>query len=254
MSKNRKRKTMVIISMVLVLTMLGGICAWADDPEVNRDPVLPFTVTTYNAMGGNCSVSFSCNYAGDTYGSVPVPTKYGWVFIGWFESDYYEGYELTEDTIVPPDDTTYYAHWALQHEITNLASYYDLNIYGTGISSLANNTYNITIYEPTGSNDQRWYVYANHSQVYIRSKIDKAFGLNVYRYGSPWNCNIHSIIGNEIDAQVDIIPAGNHCCIKLHNYNLYLTAGGISNGDNVYWSSYTGSDYQLWDCGIPTMR
>ena len=59
---------------------------------------------------------------------------------------------------------------------------------------------------------------------------------------------MYPISGNETDSCVNIIPCGGRYRIQLANYpNLYLTAGGNTNGSNVYWSELVeSSSYQLW--------
>lgn len=87
---------------------------------------------------------------------------------------------------------------------------------------------------------------SKRNNTYIRTSLSTAYGLNVYRTGSPYNCDIFSISGNETDAAVNYIYNSMTGCymIKLSNYNLYLTAG--SDG-NVYWGEYSSNlNTQLW--------
>ena len=55
-----------------------------------------------------------------------------------------------------------------------------------------------------------------------------------------------TISGNETDSQVDFIATSGGYKIKLHNYDLYLSADSSSNGANVYWSASSSSLYQVW--------
>ena len=131
------------------------------------------------------------------------------------------------------------------YKITNVGASKCLNIHGDGLTSLSNSI-NVTLWSDSGTNEQKWVVSDLSSSVYIRSVIDTDYGLNVYRSGSPYNCNIYTISGNETDALVDIISSGNNYKVKLHNYDLYLTVGGSSNGTNVYWAASSDSSYQKW--------
>ncbi len=270
MSKTVKRKLTVIISMILVLAMLGSSYAWADSPDTeqnldimegdaefgmetngseephgNRTEV----VTYYNASGGSCGTSYTYNTAGAPYGWMPTPYKSGYTFVGWFEHANYEGYEYTENTIVPYISKTLYAHWASPGSIICYDSVQYLNMFGES-SGVVYDYRNVTLWASTGSNDQKWLVSQRASQVYVRSYVDKRFGLNVYRHiDDPYNCNMYPIIGNETDASVDFIASFYGYLIKLHNYDRYLTAVGdtsVGYGYNVRWVTYTGNDQQIW--------
>lgn len=204
--------------------------------------------TEFYYHGGYGSVLESYNTSGTTYGS-SLPSTYqpGFIFIGWFEEMYNEGIEYTSNSIVPDHDIILHAHWGQFHEVINVGAAKDLNIYGSNITYLYNGM-NITMWTATGSNEQKWVFNCDEIyRIYFRSYVDTNYGLNVYRAGSPWNCTVHETIGNETDAQIDIIEVSvGHYNIKLHNYNLYLTADGSLDGSNVYWVSYTGNNNQLW--------
>ena len=137
------------------------------------------------------------------------------------------------------------------YKITNVGANKCLNIYGSNVTSLYNHQ-NVCLWSDSGSNEQKWYIPSIGTGVYIKSIIDTSYGLNVYRVGSPWNCDMYPISGNETDAQVDFIVAGSGYKIKLHNYNLYLTADASSNGSNVYWGASSSSSYQIWRLDLIT--
>ena len=121
-----------------------------------------------------------------------------------------------------------------------------MNIYGDNVTSHYNNQ-NVCLWTDSDTNEQKWSIGNIGNSTYIKSIIDSSYGLNVYRSGNPWNCDLYPINGNETDAMVDLIWTNNGYKIKLHNYNLYLTAGSSSNGSNVYWSSSSSSVYQVWE-------
>lgn len=132
------------------------------------------------------------------------------------------------------------------YKITNIGANKCLNIYGNNVTTL-NNNQNVTLWSDSGTNEQKWYITSVGSSAYVKSVIDLSFGLNVYRSGDPWNCDVYPISGNETDALVDFIQTSSGFKIKLHNYDLYLTAASSSDGANVYWDSESTSSYQLWD-------
>lgn len=199
-----------------------------------------------DANGGTCSTTGMYVYPGESYGLLPTPTCSGYTFVGWFPEEFMEGTEVTSDTIVTnTENHTLYAHWGSRFKITNIGANKCLNIYGDNVTVLSNNQ-NVTLWSDSGTNEQKWLIAGSGTQKYIRSVIDKRYGLNVYRSGSPYNCDVYPIIGNEQDAQIDMVYATNGYKIKLHNYDLYLTAGSSVDGANVYWAADNGSDYQRW--------
>lgn len=134
------------------------------------------------------------------------------------------------------------------YKITNVGANKCLNIYGDNVTSLSNNQ-NVTLWDDSNTNEQKWSITYLGSGVYVRSIINTAFGLNVYRSGSPWNCDVYPISGNETDAKINFIASGSNYKIQLANYpSYYLTVGASGNGANVYWTASNGSSYQLWKC------
>ena len=132
------------------------------------------------------------------------------------------------------------------YKITNVAANKCLNIYGESVTSLSNNQ-NVTLWDDSGTNEQKWDISSLGSDVNVKSVIDTTFGLNAYRTGPNWNCDVHKISGNETDAAVTFERSGSYYKIRLTNYsNRYLTAGGASNGSNVYWAASSGANSQLW--------
>lgn len=209
----------------------------------------PQVKATFNANGGTCSTSYKNVTRGSTYGTLPTPTRSGYTFVGWHTAQYAEGNEVKSTTKVSfAKDHTLYAHWAKKYKITNVGANKCLNIYGDNVTSLSDGV-NITLWSNSGTNEQKWLISGlGKDQQFIRSVIDKTYGLNVYRTGDPYNCNIHKIIGNEVDAQIDIIPTSvsGQYKLKLTNYDLYLTAASSADGSNVYWAAESTSNYQKW--------
>ena len=127
-----------------------------------------------------------------------------------------------------------------------------LNIYGSNLTSLYNSI-NVTLWsEDTSSNEQKWEIAELGGDVQIKSVIDTAYGLNIYRSGNPYNCNIYKIAGNEADATFDILAADSNGYRKVRwtsangSVVKYLTVGGSADGTNVYWGDVSSSNYQKW--------
>ena len=82
---------------------------------------------TYNvnfyANGGSCSVSKKSVVYYEKYGDLPVPTKIGYNFSGWY-TDISSGYVVTKDTIVTTSqDQTLYARWTPVYYTVTFVTY-----------------------------------------------------------------------------------------------------------------------------------
>ncbi len=194
---------------------------------------------------GEVGVSGRLYTIGGKYTNLPVPTSIdGSTFMGWTLN----GQIVDGNTVVTLTTThTLTATWSNTYKITNVGANKCLNIYGSNVTSLSNGI-NVTLWNDSGTNEQKWMIFGSDwTGIHIHSVIDVDYGLNVFRSGSPYNCNVYKIAGNETDATIDIIAIGDSYKIKLTNYNLYLTVGSSSNGTNVYWAAPSSSSYQLWN-------
>lgn len=132
------------------------------------------------------------------------------------------------------------------YKITSVYAGKCLNIYGDNVTSLYNNQ-NVCLWADSGTNEQKWSISSLGAGVYVRTIINTGFGLNAYRSGTNWNCDVYPVSGNETDAAITFERSGNYYKIRLTNYSgRYLTAGGTANGSNVYWGNATGGNNQLW--------
>ncbi len=137
------------------------------------------------------------------------------------------------------------------YKFTNVATNKALTISGSNITSLSKHQ-NVVLSTYRGTKAQKWMVNFPGLGEYLRSRVDPSYALNVYRTGSPYNCDIYPISGNEYDATVHLMPfdydeTDDIYHIVLANYDtLYLTAGSDAEGANVYWSAFTDSPYQQW--------
>ena len=240
------------ITLILIIALIGTSCVFADESESKGQDRWTMTITTFDANGGYCGTGFTSNQPGTSYGTMPVPTRSGYVFTGWFPDGYGETIEVTGSSTVPSQDRTLYAHWGYPRTLHNIGADKYLNIDGSNLTSLYNGM-NITVWSNSGSNEQKWLWDGCIERYYMKSYVDRNYGLNVHRSGNPYNCNIRKVIGNEADAQLYWIPVplgGSFIgyLVKLRNYDLYLTAGGSTNGSNVYWAPRdVNNDYQLWE-------
>ena len=65
---------------------------------------------TFNASGGSVSPNTRTFATGGAIGSLPVPTRPGYEFIGWFSDDTEQATEITAETVFN-SSTTIYARW-----------------------------------------------------------------------------------------------------------------------------------------------
>lgn len=66
----------------------------------------------FDANGGTCAVDSKTVRAGEPYGELPVPTRDGYTFLGWYEDKEYQFDEITaEDLFGSKKNKTVYAIW-----------------------------------------------------------------------------------------------------------------------------------------------
>ena len=80
-----------------------------NDDAIDRDTE-KYTIT-FNPNGGSVSPTTKKVVKGLKIGELPVPTREGYTFDGWY-TDSESGTKITEDT-VPTGNDTYYAHWSV---------------------------------------------------------------------------------------------------------------------------------------------
>jgi len=121
----------------------GSEFQWYDGKIVGKtslegkEPVLPDKCSVYTTITDsiqtsiiklNTSITFNPNNEeevevieypqGVKFGELPDQTKEGYTFVGWF-TEKTGGTQITSDTVVPEQATTYYAHWNVkQYTIT----------------------------------------------------------------------------------------------------------------------------------------
>ena len=77
---------------------------------------IPYTVT-FNANGGSVTPSTRTVTSGSAIGTLPVPTRSGYTFDGWYTSSS-GGAKISLSTVIT-SNVTYYAHWVvIQYTVT----------------------------------------------------------------------------------------------------------------------------------------
>lgn len=126
-------------------TFLGWYSSAESGTKVDKSTRVTKTAdhTLYAHWGKNVTVTFDAN-GGETptnsqtvvntkaYGTLPLPYKSGWSFVGWYTSTE-DGSLITEKTIVSSDEPhTLYAHWKQENIIWSIDEQGKLTVTGTG--------------------------------------------------------------------------------------------------------------------------
>ncbi len=161
---------------------------------------------------------------------------------------------LSAVSTTPTQDIPYYSEtssglFSDVYKITNVGANKCLNVQGNNVTSLYDNQ-NVCLWSDSSTNEQKWFISMVGTGVKIQSVIDTTYGLNVYRSGDPWNCDLYPIAGNDTDSLIDFISTSTGYKIKLHNYDLYLTVSSSADGANVYWDEASTSSYQIWNLTV----
>ena len=131
-------------------------CAFSGwKPKPDRMPANDTTVVaqwtannytvTFNPAGGNVSVTTMSVVYDQEYGTLPVATRTGHTFLGWFTGEEDSAHKVTEKTVCNTAfDHTLYAHWAAN----NYTVTFD---YGNGTNTSTELKYNETIIYPEGA-------------------------------------------------------------------------------------------------------
>jgi len=73
---------------------------------------------TFNANGGTCSESSRTVKTGNTYGTLPTPTRSGYEFNGWYTASSSGTKVTSSTTITATSNHTLYAHWTAVPTVT----------------------------------------------------------------------------------------------------------------------------------------
>ena len=126
-----------------------------------------YTVT-FNANSGKVTTSNKSVTYADKYGTLPVPTRDGYKFLGWFTSAT-SGTQIKEDTTVAiTANQTLYAHWK---QLTKLSQYLINNYKALGLTSISqtatgNQNYATTEYRYQGKTPNNYITFNNEKGVW----------------------------------------------------------------------------------------
>lgn len=96
-------------------------------------PVVNVTIS-FNPMGGTVSPATLTRTAGQVIGPIPTPLRAGHNFEGWFTAET-GGIAVTNNTIVPLENTTYFARWSVNPLLTPFSNANSTIQAGTGFTT-----------------------------------------------------------------------------------------------------------------------
>jgi uncharacterized repeat protein (TIGR02543 family) len=86
----------------------------------------PVTVIiTLMSLDPNLYIASLPKVSGTQIGLLPTPPRDGYNFMGWYTGPNGTGTKITPETIVPPTNVTYYAHWTEIIKRTDYILYFD---------------------------------------------------------------------------------------------------------------------------------
>ncbi len=189
-------------SRAQIIEMSGGVrpqintVTWGQSRSYNaehfirfnyfEEPVKTYTVT-FNANGGSVSPTSKTVTYGQTYGTLPTPTRTGYYFVGWF-TQASGGYLVSSSSKVSTaSNQTFYAHW----EPNTYKVTFDAN--GGSVSSSQTTVYYGSSYldlptpKRSGYHFDGWYTARyGGSKVTLSTKVTTASDHTLYAHWTPY--------------------------------------------------------------------
>ena len=224
--KNRLFFALLIPAVVIISAIIFSFAKYTTSSTYNVANLVvgTFTQKTYpitlNAMGGSVNPTTIQVTSEGSYGTLPTPTKTGYVFIGWYTAAS-GGAQVTSSTIYHKSAgaITIYAHWTVKTLTVNFIYGGQVNTqyftYGVAGQSFANtgfsrSGYTLDAWSDTDGGSAVYYVYSGVADSWIDSCYPTK---NLYAH---WKSNA-----------VYIFNAGSY----------QSSAGGISMSQGYNWAS-----------------
>ncbi len=165
---------------------------------------------TFDAVGGTTPTSSKSVTSGSTYGTLPVPTKEGHTFVGWYTAAY-GGTVVTENTAVASSSShTLYAHWNVKQYMATWTTPGMVSIHVKRTSSK----------------------YADASIGYITSGSTVYYGDVLYvTYSADYGCTISSHGPNTINVTQNVTSKDIYVVVTTSSGS---TVSFDANGGSVY--------------------
>ncbi len=214
-----------------------------NEAEATRAAGISVTVSFhdgYNSDNAQTIASKEVTY-GEKYGTLPQPTRSGYIFAGWWPERNLESTEYTSESIVNTiNDHTLYAHWAKKYFLYNTGVEEFIRVPGN-LSALSNG---VPVTAAIGTTDNyQWLISDITGKRLIRSLVDPAYGLSSLCTEDCCNCAVYETLGNEGSAAVNFSEDDQGTRIQLNDSGVYLS---VNNAGNVFWSNPNSLVHQHW--------
>lgn len=210
------------------LNIYNGNCTMYEAEGNDRDSLVIFT--TQNAAEKTFRIKM---YHHDKY--LRAEGSFNGANVAWSDTndDYALWQFVDEDDMFPPADPTPSAIKGQEFYLRagNSACY--LNVHGTDTVAVGRN---VNVYSKDKCKAQCWIPNDHYGKPRLFTKINRAFGLNVYGDTNS-NCTMYTVEGNDLDSvlQFEYVAAKQYR-IKMLYHNKYLAVDGeITSGANVVW-------------------
>lgn len=226
--------------------------------EEEFDSYLTSSIVTFNGNGGSVSESTKAVYYGQAYGSLPVPSRKNYGFVGWF-TEKSGGIQITEaSTVDALANQTLYAHW------TPNALTVTFNANGGTVSPSSKTLHYGDAYGelPTPKRDfydfLGWYTKASDGEkISPSSVINTSDNLTIYA-----NWKLHDLIGwvkaNEVPAGAQVVETKWTYTYRDWKTSASSSLDGYVRDDSktTYTISWNGSTnwYDDWQSTSETYR
>lgn len=228
-----------------MLTFTSGKIVYLTEEEY--ESMLTSSTVTFDANGGTVDVTEKLVYYGQPYGELPIPTRTGYGFTGWY-TEKSGGTQVTADTIVNvPANQTLYAHWDASAFTVNWNT-------GTGYTISVNRTSSPYANAATGALN-------NGSAVYYGDELSVTYTASTgYTINSKGRTSVtvtDNVTSSEIYATASVNQytaswgTGDGYSIAVKRTSSPLkgaSTGALSSGATVYYGdvlnvTYTKSDF-----------
>lgn len=214
--------------------------------ESTYNSMLTSSVITFNANGGSLTNNTKTVYYGQYYGEMPMPTRTGYAFDGWY-TEQNGGTKVTSETVVSAlANQTLYAHW------TTNAYNVSWNT-GTGYTIAVNRTSSPYANASTGSLSNGAVVYYGDvlSVTYTAStgySISSKGSTSITVNGNVTSANIYASVS--VNSYTASWNAGTGCSITVKRTSsprAGASIGNISSGAKVYYGDVLSVTYAKQD-------
>ena len=205
---------------------------------------------TFDANGGVCSETSRSVTQGNALGTLPGPSREGYIFLGWFDAASGGNEVWSGMTITSP--ITVYAHWKELHAVDLGADFYAYIKHlasGLGVVAASDNDAELGTY---GSTSNEWHFIQQSDGTYKILNMANGYALDVYDAAKADWTNVWTYPDNntlaqrwyiiESDDGYSLISACSSTALDV-----YYGSSASVIGDTLQIYHYNGSAAQIMD-------